>query len=594
MRIRPLVAAAAALLAVGGLAVPAGADPLDDLRRLIANTDTCVRTPVGGVKPDQICTGAVLEELGPIIVPPPVERRRRYAVVLRDAALVSVSRPSAESLQRYAASNPDIAATRARQMGATVDFVYRHALRGYAAWLTSSQYAAIAADPAVKYVAVERWGEIVVDQPNPTWGLDRIDQRNQPLDSNYHYHATGAGVTAYIVDTGIEYTHPDFAGRAIPGFDSTPSPNGAVDCNGHGTHVAGTVGGTEWGVAKHVQLVGIRVVNCGGSGSNIEYAAGVDWMTQDHQAGVPAVANASLHYWTVDPIVDDATNGAIADGIAFAVAAANDNADACLDSPSNVPDAMTVGATDVSDTRAWFSNWGACVDWFAPGVAIESDWIGGGTATLDGTSMASPHTAGVAAQLLQSDPTLTPTQVRDAIWNLTTKNIVVDAQSANEHLLYTEVLVHLPAVGTIELSRDSSGYSWDTTGVFDTDFVCALYTVGTVRVQCNPMPSPTVVWDCNFWLLDAWAPKAWPSAGTGTVKGSVKCDGPDTLETADINGYGTAHNNSTGLNMATAGTVVCRAAGIGTNALPTGSYKVLCNEPGVNKPFGPGYQSAGS
>jgi subtilisin family serine protease len=588
-----LLASLLAPVLVVAAAAPALADPptYPPFYQLLQATSDCVNAEPA-ITPSDVCDGVQRQTLDPLLNPAGPE----YIVVLHVPPLPgSTDGPTtpssmADMASAQANSDPDIAALRAVQAGASLHYVFRYALRGYAAVLPPATYAAVAADSAVAYIEPVVSGGLAVDEPNPPWGLDRIDQRALPLNQTYSYTMTGAGVTAYVVDTGIRYTHTEFGGRAVPGYDAVDTGGGAVDCNGHGTHVSGTIGGTTYGVAKSVRLVGVRVVNCGGSGTTSQFVAGVDWLTGDHAAGSPAVANASLHYGP-SQAVDDAVRGAINDGVAFAVAAANSNADACTDSPARVPEAMTVGATDQNDARASFSNWGACVDWFAPGVGILSAWDTGdtATATLSGTSMASPHTAGVAAQYLQANPGSSPAQVRDGVYAMTTKNVVTNAQSANAHLLFTDFRPHLAAVGVITLQDAGTGPAFTATGVYATDFNCALLTTGTVRVECTPKPGGAVVWDCVHFLLDAYAPAGYPQSGTGTVSGRISCDGPGTLATADVNGYGTAHADSLGLAMGTAGRVVCRAAGISGAANPTGSYKVVCNEPGVAKPFGPGY-----
>jgi subtilisin family serine protease len=247
-------------------------------------------------------------------------------------------------------------------------------------------------------------------------------------------------VKAYIIDTGIRFTHTDFGGRAIPGFDAVIPGGPASDCNGHGTHVSGTIGGSTYGVAKSVTLVAVRVLSCAGTGLTSWVIAGIDWVTGNHQAGQPAVANMSLG-GGVSASLDTAVRNSIADGVSYAVAAGNDSADACTSSPADVAEAMTVGATDTTDTRASFSNFGSCVDWFAPGVNITSDWwlTDTSTNTISGTSMATPHTAGVAALYLQSNPTAAPAAVRTALFNLTTKGIVKSSNTANNHLLFTNL-----------------------------------------------------------------------------------------------------------------------------------------------------------
>jgi len=333
-----------------------------------------------------------------------------------------------------------VAQDHARRLGADVSFVYQSALKGYAAVLTSAAVADIRSDPRVAYVQRDLVVHATTTQTGATWGLDRIDQAARPLSGTYSYTNTGAGVRAYIIDTGIRFTHQEFGGRAVAGFDAIVPGGPASDCNGHGTHVAGTVGGSTYGVAKSVTLVAVRVLTCAGTGLTSQVIAGIDWVTANHQAGQPAVANMSLG-GGANAALDTAVNNSINDGVSYGVAAGNDSADACGTSPARVAAAMTIGATDSNDARASFSNFGSCVDWFAPGVNITSSWwlTDTSTNTISGTSMATPHTVGVAALYLQSNPSATPAAVRTALFNLTTKGIVTGANSANNHLLFTNL-----------------------------------------------------------------------------------------------------------------------------------------------------------
>jgi subtilisin family serine protease len=278
-------------------------------------------------------------------------------------------------------------------------------------------------------------------ESNATWGLDRIDQRALPLSTTYRYTNTGSGVRAYIIDTGILTTHREFGGRAVGGYTAIKDGRGTTDCNGHGTHVAGTVGGATYGVAKAVQLVAVRVLDCSGWGTTSGVIAGLDWVTAHRQK--PAVANMSLG-GGASTSLDDAVRRMISSGVATAVAAGNGNAaliaqDACKYSPARVAEAMTVSATDKTDTKASWANYGSCVDWFAPGVSIKSAWNTSTTATntISGTSMATPHTTGVAALYLQSHTAASPSTVRSALYSLTTKGIVKNSKTANSNLLYT-------------------------------------------------------------------------------------------------------------------------------------------------------------
>ncbi|WDZ86079.1 S8 family peptidase [Micromonospora cathayae] len=319
--------------------------------------------------------------------------------------------------------------------GGAVARTYSAALRGFEVRVDAKAAARIAADPAVAYVEQNHTVSIAGTQsPTPSWGLDRIDQRALPGNNSYTYPTTASNVTAYIIDTGIRTTHSDFGTRATWGTNTVDSNN--TDCNGHGTHVAGTVGGTAYGVAKEVKLVAVKVLNCQGSGTNAGVIGGVDWVTANAQK--PAVANMSLG-GGANATLDTAVRNSIASGVTYGLAAGNSNANACNTSPSRVTEGITVGATESTDARASYSNYGTCLDIFAPGSGITSAWSTGDTATntISGTSMATPHVVGAAALLASANPTWTPAQIRDKLVADATKGAVTNpgTGSPNE-LLY--------------------------------------------------------------------------------------------------------------------------------------------------------------
>ena len=319
----------------------------------------------------------------------------------------------------------------------TVTYRFNYAINGFAALMTEEQALSVSDDPRVAFVEEDSVVEALVTQNNPPWGLDRIGQRDLPLNATYSYTTTGAGVNAYIIDTGVRRTHTQFGGRAFVGFDAVGDGRNTDDCNGHGTHVAGTVGGSTFGVAKGVRLFAVRVLGCNGSGTTSGVIAGVDWVTANHIN--PAVANMSLG-GGVSTALDNAVRNSIAAGVTYAVAAGNANANASNQSPARVAEAITVGATTRTDARSSFSNFGSVVDIFAPGSAIPSAWItsNNATATLSGTSMATPHVAGVVARFLQASPNATPAQARNELVAAATLNHLsgVPAGTANRLLFW--------------------------------------------------------------------------------------------------------------------------------------------------------------
>ncbi|MFI2029886.1 S8 family serine peptidase [Streptomyces buecherae] len=346
----------------------------------------------------------------------------QYVVALRGAPSVA-----AETRAAVAARADELTDAH----GGTVRTVYAAAFRGFSLQATEAQAARLAASPDVRYVQTNNIVRAVGTQPNPpSWGLDAIDGKQ---DKTYTYPNQGDGVTAYVVDTGTDLRHSNFEGRASSGYDFIDNDADASDCQGHGTHVAGTIGSKDYGVAKQAKLVAVRVLDCSGNGSTEQVVGGLEWVTKN--AAKPAVANMSLG-GPSDQALDDATQGTIDAGVPVAVAAGNDyGQDACGTSPARLPAAITLGSTDQNGSRSGFSNVGRCLDLFAPGGNITSTKNGGGSTGMSGTSMATPHAAGAAALYLSSNRSATPQQVRDALVNNADSGVVTNPGSGSPNKL---------------------------------------------------------------------------------------------------------------------------------------------------------------
>jgi subtilisin family serine protease len=397
--------------------------------------------PTAPTQPDD-ALGAISDGRGSDII------EGHYIVVLS-------KQPAAQSASAEAALE-SVTAALSRRGGASVNRTYRHTLTGFAAELTDEQFEELRRDPRVLAIEQDSYVYLTNDgivQEYPTWGLDRIDQREPLLDRAYAYTAMGQGVTAYIMDSGIRYSHEEFGGRASLGYDfvldddpdnTDPNQEPGDDCRGHGTHVAGTVGGTTYGVAKHVSLVSVRVFGCGAGSPRSRVLAAIEWITAN--AAHPAVVNMSLGGYSneLSESSEIAIENSIEAGIHYVTSAGNSNEDACLWFPALLSGVLTVGAVDIGGGRASFSNYGDCVDLFAPGVSIISafitdDWSGDGSYTRSwgGTSMASPHVTGVVALYLEPNPAASPAEVHAAILANSTPDAVTDVPSGTNSLLHS-------------------------------------------------------------------------------------------------------------------------------------------------------------
>lgn len=400
----------------------------------------------------------------------------RYVVVFKDSV-----------------GNPEQAADAAMQgNGGQIHFKYKNAIKGFAATIPAKALNGVRNNPNVASIEYDKTvfsGQALTTQSNATWGLDRINQRNMPLDGTYSYATTGAGVTAYVIDTGILANHQEFSGRVGAGYTAIADGRGSTDCNGHGTHVAGTVGGTVYGVAKGVSLVPVRVLDCAGSGTSSGVIAGVDWMVSVAKVG--SVANMSLG-GGFSSALNSAVANAVTRGITVVVAAGNSSADACNASPASERSALTIGATTSSDAMASYSNYGSCVDLFAPGSGITSAWYTSTTAlaSLNGTSMASPHVAGMAALVMAANPGFTPAQVASTITQNATAAKVTGLGAGSPNLLaYSLPGTTTPPVATTVAVKSITGSSGKTGNGWSAKATTTLYDPATGG---SSLPNATV------------------------------------------------------------------------------------------------------
>ncbi|MBB6416581.1 S8 family peptidase [Streptomyces sp. AK010] len=351
----------------------------------------------------------------------PTAIKDSYLVTLKKSAGLKASSAAGKSL--------------VKEYGGSVDKTFGKALNGYSATLSATEARRLAADPAVASVEQNQRVTLAATQTNAPWGLDRVDQASLPLSGTYTYpDSAGSGVTVYVIDTGVRITHQQISGRASHGYDAVDGDNNASDGNGHGTHVATTIAGTTYGVAKQAKIVGVRVLNNSGSGTTAGVIAGIDWVTQNHSG--PSVANMSLG-GGASATLDTAVRNSIASGVTYAVAAGNSSTTASSSSPARVAEAITVGATTSTDAKASYSNYGSALDIFAPGSSITAGWHTSDTATntISGTSMATPHVAGAAAVYLAGHTSSTPAQVATALVNGAVTGKVTSAGSGSPNRL---------------------------------------------------------------------------------------------------------------------------------------------------------------
>jgi subtilisin family serine protease len=444
----------------------------------------------------------------------------RYIVVFNETTI-----PKAKGGQRSYQTEAESYQV-AGDYAANIDHIYDSAVNGFSAEMSETSAKALSMDPRISYVEEDAVAMATAEQSAAPWALDRIDQHALPLNASFQYAATGVGVHAYIIDSGIRTTHQEFGGRALNSIDVTNDGQNGNDCNGHGTHVAGIVGSSTYGVAKNVTLHSVRVLRCDGTGYLSDVLAGVNWVTANRIT--PAVANISLIFSGISPSLDNAITTSIASGVTYSIAAGNSNQDACLFSPARVPNALTVGSIDSNDARPGYSNQGPCLDLYAPGNGIMSLSNGDDVSarSMSGTSMAAPHVAGVAALYLESHPSAQPATVSQEILNATTNGVVwnVDGVSANKLLFSSLGNEPAPAPASVTIIKQVQTASGGTASSTAFSYAASNLGAGNFSLVDNDSPPADRYVDPNLPNVEATNDiVVTESAMSGWALDSIQC-----------------------------------------------------------------------